>query len=448
MDNPHDQTSPRDSSLSLTHIIVGVNTALFLLTHFTGPGGTPDRAGQLLAWGANFGPLTLSTQPWRLLAANYLHFGWVHFLTNMICLWGLGRQAEALFPKRDFFLLYTVTGIAGSLFGVYAHPLSVGAGASGAIFGLAGALLTTLRWGHLPLPDRIRRNAYKAVVEFAGLNLLLGLSLGLFLNIDNYAHIGGFLSGGVIGLVMGKRLDPSERSRRYRQAAWLGVLLALTGVGGLVYRAGARVTPLYRAEESLKRGEADAVLKAMAEYTREYATDGKGYILQARAYLLKGDHRAAADALQKASDLSPGDEALMGQLAYALERAGRHPAAEVVRRRLLDADRGDLERYLALAETQLAQHKVEAAETTMRSAQQYQKRDLFREPALHLMLARIAFEREDLPGTIKELDEAGRLGAPAQVILPAKWQVYRAMGDTARADAMRKEMEKAAAKRP
>lgn len=454
VDNIFDRAAPARRAVSLTGVILGVNVAMFLLTTWLGPPGTADRGDRLLAWGANFGPLTLSTQPWRLLTSNYLHFSLGHLLTNMLCLWGfgrrfwgLGRQTEFLFPKLDFFLLYTFSGIAGSLLGVYAHPLGVGGGASGAVFGLAGALLTTLRWGSLPLHEEDRRQAYKAVVEFAGLNLLGGLALGVFLPIDNFAHMGGFLTGAIAGLALGKRLDPSAESRRFRGIVWLGLTLALIGAGATVFKARANIVPLYRAGELLKGGKADQALTALATYTRQYPEEPTGHLLSARAYLVRGQYLAAADAMQKAIDLAPGDENLLAQQAFAYEHAGRYAAAEVVRRRLLGSNTQDLGRYLALAENQLAQYKVDEAEKTMEAAANLHGRGFLKQPALHLMLARIAFEREDYRKTVEELESARKLGAPAQLVLPALWQVYTAMGDTAKADAVRAEMEKSAPRR-
>src|SRR5207244_9797712 len=91
---------------------------------------------QLVRWAANYGPLTLTTQPWRLLTAAFLHGGPLHIATNMWCLWNLGRMAENIFGRFTFLLVYLFTGISASLLSVSLHPGRVSVGASGAIFGV------------------------------------------------------------------------------------------------------------------------------------------------------------------------------------------------------------------------------------------------------------------------------------------------------------------------
>lgn len=223
---------------SLIFLAMLVQGALYAGGSFSLPAFAPQ---QLLAWGANWGPLTLTTQPWRLLTSTYLHGGVWHVATNMFCLWGLGRLVEKFYSKTDFVLAYTYCGIAGSLLSVFVHPVSIqrfgnsfipvpSVGASGAIFGLAGLLLATMKWGHIPLPPEVRNSVYKDVVRFTLLNLVIGFAVP---HIDNMGHVGGLVSGLLVGVVLGKRLDRSEESRHYRRLAWgaLSVLLLLAVLG-------------------------------------------------------------------------------------------------------------------------------------------------------------------------------------------------------------------------
>ncbi len=113
---------------------------------------TTPAPAQLVHWGANWGPLTLDGQPWRALTSNYVHIGIVHILLNMWCLWDLGRLAERIFGGLTLFLIYTLCGLAGSIASLWMHPMVFGAGASGAIFGLAGALIAAL-YGQASLPQ-------------------------------------------------------------------------------------------------------------------------------------------------------------------------------------------------------------------------------------------------------------------------------------------------------
>jgi rhomboid protease GluP len=227
-------------TIHVTSVLILVNSLVFLAMLVQGavyaqgellPAFSPP---QLLQWGANWGPLSLTVQPWRLLTSTYLHGGIGHIATNMFCLWGLGRLVEKFYAKTDFVLAYTYCGIAGSLLSVLVHPVSVqriaggfvpvpSVGASGAIFGLAGLLLATMKWGHIPLPPDVRTSVYKDVIRFTLLNLLIGFAIP---HIDNMGHIGGLVSGLLVGVVLGKRLDSSAESRQYRRLVW-GALLVL-----------------------------------------------------------------------------------------------------------------------------------------------------------------------------------------------------------------------------
>src|SRR3974377_1091446 len=131
----------RSLDLSATHMIVGLNVLVFLAMVLSGVSPLNPTTEQLKHWGANWGPLSLGSQPWRILTSNYVHVGIVHLAFNMWCLWNLGQLAERILGRLNFVALYTICGLAGSLASLWLHPMVVGAGASGAIFGLAGASL-------------------------------------------------------------------------------------------------------------------------------------------------------------------------------------------------------------------------------------------------------------------------------------------------------------------
>ncbi len=196
----------------ITTILVGINTAVFVMMLLAGVPIESPTSTQLLKWGADWGPLSLGPQPWRLLTSNYVHIGIIHIALNMWCLWNLGVLAERIFDRWTYVLTYTACGIAGSLGSLWWHPMVYGAGASGAIFGLAGALITALYLGKLPIPKQATRGIMRSLVAFAGYNLLFG-AVGA--GIDNSAHIGGLLTGLILGAVLARHLtdSPDVRSR-------------------------------------------------------------------------------------------------------------------------------------------------------------------------------------------------------------------------------------------
>jgi rhomboid protease GluP len=179
---------------------------------------------QLLNWGANWGPLSLGVQPWRILTSNYVHGGIIHIFFNMWCLWNLGALAERVFDRWTYLLVYTATGLAGSIVSLWWRPASVGVGASGAIFGVAGALIAALYLGKLPIPKDAMRSTLRSLVLFAGYNLLFGLAPG----IDNSAHLGGLLSGLMLGAILAKHMtEPREIRERWRFGVFVATALVL-----------------------------------------------------------------------------------------------------------------------------------------------------------------------------------------------------------------------------
>jgi rhomboid protease GluP len=194
----------------VTQAIVGINVLVFLGMVLSGVSLTSPTPLQLVTWGANFAPLSLGSQPWRMLSSNYVHIGIIHIFFNMWCLWNLGRLAEQIFDRWTYLLVYTASGIAGSLASLWWHPQGIGAGASGAIFGLAGGLIAVLYLGKLPIAKEALKPILKSLISFAAYNLFFGLVPG----IDNSAHLGGLATGPWPGRYPGGKCHPAPRNPR------------------------------------------------------------------------------------------------------------------------------------------------------------------------------------------------------------------------------------------
>ena len=209
--------------MPVTSAIIGINVLVFVAMTLSGVSPGMPQPAKLVTWGADFGPLTLTTQPWRILTSNYLHIGIIHIALNMWCLWNLGILAERIFDRWTYFLTYTVCGLSGSLVSLWWHPTGVGAGASGAIFGMAGALISALYLGHLPVPPRALKSTLKSLGSFAGYNLFFGAVVP---GIDNSAHLGGLISGLALGAVLARHLTspPHERD------SWRRWVFIMSGV--------------------------------------------------------------------------------------------------------------------------------------------------------------------------------------------------------------------------
>ncbi len=236
----------------ITTALVGVNALVFVAMVLGGVSAVNPTSIQLLHWGANWGPFSLNSQPWRVLTSNYVHIGIIHIALNMWCLWNLGFLAERIFEPWTYVLTYTACGIAGSLASLWLHPLVVGAGASGAIFGMAGALIAALYLGHLPVPKSAIRGTLKSLLTFAGYNLFFGAVVP---GIDNSAHIGGLVMGLAIGALLSKHLTrPPEERNQWRRYVFIGVALVLLAAGAYVKKQNGGITLPTPAPESRNNG--------------------------------------------------------------------------------------------------------------------------------------------------------------------------------------------------
>ena len=240
---PQERRKPRPgwAVAPATYILVGINCAVFLamLTQRISP--ISPTTDQLFDWGGNnAGAVLLYHEWWRVVTAMFVHVGILHLATNMWCLWNLGLLAEPLMGSVGVFLVYLLTGAAGNLLSVLWNWVSrtpdwlryhdiavfpVGAGASGAVFGIAGALIVLLKSPRLPVPAFELKRLRRSVIYFAAINLVLGLSIsggtlffGSGITIDNTAHLGGFTSGLLFAMPMIPRLGSPRPTFRTRLA--------------------------------------------------------------------------------------------------------------------------------------------------------------------------------------------------------------------------------------
>jgi membrane associated rhomboid family serine protease len=174
-------------------VIIGINVAAFVL--MTVLSGNPYRAGgPVLEQGALWGPLVASGEWWRIFSGAFLHSGIFHLGMNMLLLWFLSQELEPALGRLRFSVLYVVSLIGGSLGVMVLDPLAPTVGASGAVFGLMGALIV--------LQLRAKQNPWQS-----GIGGLVALNLVLTFLIPGIS-IGGHLGGLVIGAAAGAVLQP------------------------------------------------------------------------------------------------------------------------------------------------------------------------------------------------------------------------------------------------
>lgn len=192
-----------------TPVLIDINILVFILMAATGAGILEPSTLALLNWGADFGPLTLTGDWWRAVTCNFVHIGAFHLLMNMYAFIYIGIWLEHLIGTRRMFVSYLLTGLCSAVFSLYMHAETISTGASRSIFGLYGIFLAFL------LFHRIERSQRKALLTsiliFVGYNLIYGIRAG----VDNAAHIGGLLSGFLLGFiyVFGERMKKPEAGR-------------------------------------------------------------------------------------------------------------------------------------------------------------------------------------------------------------------------------------------
>jgi rhomboid protease GluP len=188
---------------TLTYVLIAASSIVYLFSALLSQSLIAMDMQVLVDMGALFGPYTvLKGEWWRLLTAMFLHGGMTHLLMNMFSLYIVGRGAEMYFDTKSYLSIYFFSGIIGGLVSLYMHPVSVGVGASGAIFGIFGALAGFF----LAHRDKIASHSKAFMKDFGiiiAINLVIGLSIP---SIDVSAHIGGLVVGFIGGFVLSK--DP------------------------------------------------------------------------------------------------------------------------------------------------------------------------------------------------------------------------------------------------
>ena len=193
----------------VTPAIIALNVAVFIAMWLAGADLVKPSSEVQIQFGSNFRPLTWTGEEWRLLTSAFLHFGIVHIALNMYALYQGGSLVERLFGSTRFALIYLLSALSGSVVSGWWHPLRNSAGASGAIFGVYGALLAFLAVRRADIPPNMAEEHRQQRVLFCMYSLVIGWAHPL---IDNAAHIGGLLAGFVSGAILARPFTVEARA--------------------------------------------------------------------------------------------------------------------------------------------------------------------------------------------------------------------------------------------
>ena len=315
----------RTPSVSGTYVLLAANVAMFAAVAIAAGSIRSFSPRDLIWWGAGFGPRTTNGEWWRLLTATVLHAHPPHLIFNMIALLMVGPTVERLVGRRAFVAFYVACGLAGSAAGLWAHPLRVTVGASGAILGMYG-LLVGLMFEHRPSVTRHAcAGGAAGRIPRAQLQIFLHETMGVIVsaivmswwipNVDNAGHLGGLAAGCAIGWMAGKDIEWTTAGPRQIAAALvLGAVCCGAALG-----ASGRVHELRTAMIGV------------------FETDSRTRTTYSRAIASKGD--AASLGILIESDILPA----LAAERRALASHGRVAASQ---QPVLD----DLRQYVALQE--------------------------------------------------------------------------------------------------
>ena len=224
-----DRIARRTPHAGVTRLLIGANLLAFAALLLAGAGLWHSSSEVQLAWGASFGPATKDGEWWRLGSAMFLHFGVLHLGMNMWALWDGGQLVERMYGHARFAALYLVSGLTGNLVSLIAQgDRAISGGASGAVFGVYGALLVFLWRERGQLHPHEFRWMFWGAAGFSVATIGFGFVVP---GIDNAAHIGGFLSGVLLGMALARPLDAARavpwRSRLVPGGAFLLATLFL-----------------------------------------------------------------------------------------------------------------------------------------------------------------------------------------------------------------------------
>jgi rhomboid protease GluP len=304
-----------------TTALLAINIAVYLVMLLPGL----DIGG----WGANIGPRTLGGEYYRLVTAGFIHAGFFHLAFNMWCLFSLGRLSERLFGHWQTVAIYLVTGVGGALLSIGYNWERAEVGASAAIFGIAGAVLAGLKFGNLSVSAGERKSVISSLIFFIIMNFALGTGGLPFIggNVDNMAHLGGFVTGLLIGLPMG------AFARHHKLYQLATVLVTI----GLLFGAGRELVQMHpdarlalrdaglteRINQALHQRDYASAIPMLEQYTTSNPENDSGFLILGYAYEKTNQKDKAVAAYEKALQINPDSADAKEALN---ELRGDHPA--------------------------------------------------------------------------------------------------------------------------
>ncbi|GEN31098.1 rhomboid protease GluP [Cerasibacillus quisquiliarum] len=280
---------------NFTYILIAMNVMMFLF--MTLNGGTTDTVN-LIKFGAKYNPaILIDGEWWRLITSTFIHIGFIHLFMNMLALFYLGQVVERIYGSWRFIVIYFIAGIGGSL-SSFAFTYHVSAGASGAIFGLFGAIL----FFGIYYKELFFKTMGMNIIFLVCLNVTIGFMLPA---IDNAAHLGGliagFLGAGVVHL-------PHKKSRSIRLLATMSLIsiLTITFLYGASKHKGTPEYDWYLTNHYLENEAYEETIQLTTKALESYDELEAEFLFQRSfAYLKLLDYHSAMSDLERLIEIDP-----------------------------------------------------------------------------------------------------------------------------------------------
>jgi rhomboid protease GluP len=289
----------------VTYALIATNFAVWGLMVARGADAWKPSVELLLQWGGNAASEVQRGQWWRLLTAAFLHGGVVHLVMNMLGLWAIGQTAERIYGHRVFLLLYLGAALCGSALSLhFSAQQAVSVGASGAVFGVAGALLVAVFRHRKTLPSIFGKQMLGGMGFFVVYSLAQGFA---HTGIDNAAHVGGLLSGALMAFLLPGRFDVPHSQAQVKSRAAVALVLALGVAAGLAVLAPPAALDIRRSYEG-----AAAFDRGMQGFNRAFQQ------LAADAQRAKGGNLSEADLDERSRSVhAPAFQQVQAELSKA-----------------------------------------------------------------------------------------------------------------------------------
>ncbi|WP_058307448.1 rhomboid family intramembrane serine protease [Gracilibacillus massiliensis] len=302
----------------LSYLLIALNVIIFFLLEYAGGSTNPE---VLIEYGAKYNIAMLEGEWWRVITSMFLHIGFLHLALNMLALYFIGTLVERIYGNVRFLVIYFLAGIAGGMASFALNP-SIAAGASGALFGLFGALL----FFGIKYPRVFFKTMGLNVIFIVILNIVFGFSVQ---QIDNGAHIGGLIAGFIAsGIVM------LPKNKAYMQQLIASVVYLFYVLGVFAYGISNdevqfnETLQLQRIQELLSHQEYNEI-KVIVSESLPYADDFSAELLFYRSFanIHQESFDLAQEDLEKAVSQKPDFEEAWYNLALIYQQTENYPKA-------------------------------------------------------------------------------------------------------------------------